>query len=114
MSYSEEFIFIFEATAAGWPEACGEPEEEDPQGLPREHSFPTEATMAEDHKQGLQSLPAAEASAFGSELAALRAGVEMSKGLRCKLRVAGAPAGGPSSVLCDSQPVVGNSALPES
>ena len=40
--------------------------------------------------------------------------MEMSEGLRYKLRMMGIPIAGPSNVLCDNKSVVDNASLPES
>lgn len=53
-----------------------------------------------------------EASTFGSEFVALWVGMEMSKGLRYKLRMMGIPLLGPSNALCDNHSVAGNASLP--
>ena len=89
--------------AAGWPDTYGDAEEEDPPGKPQERGNGAEATMlagaaragslAGRRPQAGATAPAskapatwrskrqgtAEASTFGSELAALRAGMEMSE-----------------------------------
>ena len=53
-------------------------------------------------------------SVFGSELIALKIGIEMIEGLRYKLRMFGVPLEGPANVFCDNNSVVTNTAKAES
>ena len=55
-----------------------------------------------------------ETSVFGSELIALKIGIEMIEGLRYKLRMFGVPLEGPANVFCDNNSVVTNTAKAES
>ena len=54
-----------------------------------------------------------ESSTFGSEMVALRTGVEMIKGIRYKLQIMGIPIDGSTSVFCDNKSVVTNASMPE-
>ena len=126
------------ASTAGWPQIYGDIKEEIPNDLPETRGNPVQITMLTDaaHAGNLvnrrshtgiiifaskapitwhsKRQATAEASAFGSELAALRVGMEMNEGLRYKLRMMGIPLLGPSNVLCDNHSVVDNASLPES
>ena len=55
-----------------------------------------------------------ETSSFGSEFTAMKVGVEISEGLRYKLRMMGVPLTGCTHVKADNMSVVTNSSLPES
>ena len=55
-----------------------------------------------------------ETSSFGSEFTAMKVGVEISEGLRYKLRMMGVPLVGATHVKADNMSVVTNSSLPES
>ena len=55
-----------------------------------------------------------ETSSFGSEFAAMKTAVELSEGLRYKLRMMGVPIDGPIHVKADNLSVVKNSSIPES
>jgi len=55
-----------------------------------------------------------ESSSFGSEFTAMKVGVELSEGLRYKLRMMGVPLDGPTHVKADNMSVIKNSSLPES
>eukprot|EP00978_Attheya_sp_CCMP212_P034406 scaffold143909_cov63-Attheya_sp.AAC.2 len=55
-----------------------------------------------------------ESSTFGSEFVAMKTAVEMTEGLRYKLRMLGIPIEGPVYVFCGNEGVVKNSANPES
>ena len=55
-----------------------------------------------------------ESSTFGSEFVALRTAIEMSDGLRYKLKMLGVPVEGETRVLCDNQSVIKNGSFPES
>ena len=55
----------------------------------------------------------AEASSLGSELMAMKHGTEHARGLRHKLRVAGAPAGLPAFARAGSKPAAASSSAPE-
>ena len=55
-----------------------------------------------------------ETSSFGSEFTAMKIGVEISEGLRYKLRMMGVPLTGSTHVKADNMSVVTNSSLPES
>ena len=126
------------ASTEDWPQAYGDIKEEIPSELPEARGNPAQIAMLTDaaHAGNLvnrrshtgiiifaskapitwhsKRQATAEASAFGSELAALRVGMEMNEGLRYKLRMMGIPLLGPSNVLCDNHSVVDNASLPES
>ena len=130
-------LAIRKLAAASWPGIYGDIEEEDPPGRPQERGNGAEATMLAGaaHAGSLagrrpqagaimlaSKAPATwrskrqgtvEASTFGSELVALRVGMEMNEGLRYKLKMMGIPVAGPSNVLCDNKVAADNSALPE-
>jgi hypothetical protein len=55
-----------------------------------------------------------ETSSFGSEFTAMKVGVEISEGLRYKLRMMGVPFAGSTQIRADNMSVVKNSSLPES
>jgi hypothetical protein len=55
-----------------------------------------------------------ESSTFGSEFTAMKTGVEITEGLRYKLRMMGVPLEGPTHVKADNMSVVKNSSIPES
>ena len=55
-----------------------------------------------------------ETSSFGSEFAALKTAVELTEGLRYKLRMMGVPLDGPAHIMADNQSVIKNSSTPES
>jgi len=55
-----------------------------------------------------------ETSTFGSEFIAMKTAVEMSEGLRYKLRMMGVPIDGPTTVFCDNDTVVTQTTKPES
>jgi hypothetical protein len=55
-----------------------------------------------------------ESSTFGSEFTAMKTGVEISEGLRYKLRMMGVPLEGPTHILADNMSVVKNTSVPES
>ena len=55
-----------------------------------------------------------ETSSYGSELVAMRTAVELTEGLRYKLRSFGIPIAGPAYVFCDNQSVVFSTSTPES
>jgi hypothetical protein len=55
-----------------------------------------------------------ESSTFGSEFTAMKTGVELTEGLRYKLRMMGIPLEGPAHVKADNMSVVLNSSVPES
>jgi len=55
-----------------------------------------------------------ETSSYGSELVAMRTAVELTEGLRYKLRSFGVPIAGPAYVFCDNQSVVFSTSTPES
>jgi hypothetical protein len=55
-----------------------------------------------------------ETSSFGSEFTAMKQGVEISKGLRYKLRMMGGPLDSPTQIKADNMLVIKNSSLPES
>ena len=55
-----------------------------------------------------------ETSTFGSEFMAMKHGVEVSEGIRYKLRMMGVPLDGPTIVKADNMSVVKNTSLPES
>ena len=55
-----------------------------------------------------------ETSTFGSEFMALKVGIEMVKGLRCKLRMMGVPLDGHAHIQVDNMSVVLNTSVPES
>jgi hypothetical protein len=54
-----------------------------------------------------------ETSTFGSEFMAMKQGVEVSEGLRYKLRMMGVPLDGPTQIKADNMSVVKNTSLPE-
>jgi hypothetical protein len=56
----------------------------------------------------------AERSTHGSELAAMRQAIDLVKGLRCKLRMFGIPAEGPTDVFCDNESLFKNVSVLES
>jgi hypothetical protein len=56
----------------------------------------------------------AEESTHRSELVAMRQAINLVKGLRCKLRMFGIPAEGPTDVFCDNESVFKNVSVPES
>ena len=123
--------------AVGWAQTYGDAKEEAPAELPEERGNPVEITLYVDAAHAgnlasrrshtgiiifLSSAPitwhskrqgAAEAPALGPGLAALGAGAEASRGLRCKLRMMGIPAAGPSNALCANKPAADNASLPE-
>ena len=43
-------------------------------------------------------------TSFGSEFSVLKTAVEITEGLRYKLRMMGVPLGGPAHILADNQP----------
>jgi hypothetical protein len=51
---------------------------------------------------------------FGSEFCDMKTAIDMVEGLCYKLRMMGIPLNGPTSVFCDNESVVRNSAAPES
>ena len=55
-----------------------------------------------------------ETSSFGSEFTAMKTAVEISEGLRYKLRMMGVPLEGPTHVKADNMSVIKNSSMPES
>lgn len=55
-----------------------------------------------------------ETSSFGSEFTAMKVGVEISEGLRYKLRMMGVPIAGSTQVRADNMSVVKNTSVPES
>jgi hypothetical protein len=55
-----------------------------------------------------------ETSSFGSEFTAMKVGVEISEGLRYKLRMMGVPLVGCTHIKADNMSVVKNSSIPES
>jgi Reverse transcriptase (RNA-dependent DNA polymerase) len=55
-----------------------------------------------------------ETSSFGSEFTAMKVGVEISEGLRYKLRMMGVPIAGSTQVRADNMSVVKNTSIPES
>jgi hypothetical protein len=55
-----------------------------------------------------------ESSSFGSELAAMKTGVELVEGLRYKLRMMGVPLDGPTHIRADNMSVVHNCSNPAS
>jgi Reverse transcriptase (RNA-dependent DNA polymerase) len=55
-----------------------------------------------------------ETSSFGSEFTAMKVGVEISEGLRYKLRMMGVPIAGSTQIRADNMSVVKNSSVPES
>ena len=55
-----------------------------------------------------------ETSTFGSEFTAMKAAVEVSEGLRYKLRMMGIPIDGPTRIKGDNMAVVSNTSIPES
>ncbi len=69
----------------------------------------TAPVMAHSKRQN-----SAEGSTHGSELAAMRQAIDLVKGLRCKLRMFGIPAEGPTDVFCDNESVFKNVSVPES
>ena len=52
-----------------------------------------------------------ESATFGSEIVAVRIAAEMVKGLRCKLRMVGAPMDGSADAFCDNESVVKNAGV---
>jgi len=55
-----------------------------------------------------------ETSTFGAEFAALKLAVELTQGLRYKLRMFGVPLDGPANLYCDNEAVYKNVSVPES
>jgi hypothetical protein len=55
-----------------------------------------------------------ETSTFGSEFTAMKTGVELSEGIRYKLRMMGVPLDGHTHVKADNMSVVKNTSIPES
>ena len=55
-----------------------------------------------------------ETSTYSSELIALRIAIELTEGLRYKLRMMGVPVTEPSRIYCDNESVVKNTTFPES
>ena len=55
-----------------------------------------------------------EASTFGAELCAIKAGVEMAESLHYNLRMIGVPIDGSANVFCDNEAVYKNKITPES
>ena len=55
-----------------------------------------------------------ETSSFGSEFEALKTAVELTEGLRYKLRMMEVPLDGPAHIMADNQSVIKNSSAPES
>lgn len=55
-----------------------------------------------------------ETSSFGSEFTAMKTGVEISEGLRYKLRMMGVPLMGATMIRADNMSVVVNTSVPES
>ena len=55
-----------------------------------------------------------ETSSFGSEFTAMKQGVEISEGLRYKLRMMGVPLDGATHIKADNMSVIKNTSLPES
>ena len=58
--------------------------------------------------------PSVESSTFGAEFRALKTAVEMTDGLRYKLRMFGVPIDGPTSIFCNNEAVYKNTVIPES
>ena len=54
-----------------------------------------------------------ETSSFGSEFMAMKTAVEMTEGLRYKLRMMGVPLDGPANVMADNMSVVKNTSTSE-
>jgi hypothetical protein len=55
-----------------------------------------------------------ETSSFGSELSAMKTAVELTEGLRYKLRMMGVPVDGPTRILADNMSVVHKCSNPAS
>ena len=55
-----------------------------------------------------------ETSTFGAEFTALKQAVELTQGLRYKLRMFGVPLDGPANLYCDNEAVYKNVSVPES
>ena len=55
-----------------------------------------------------------ESSTFGAEFCAMRTALDMTEGLRYKLRMLGVPIDGPANVYCDNEAVYKNTSIPES
>ncbi len=57
-----------------------------------------------------------ETSSFGSEFTALKTAIELTEGIRYKLRMMGVPLDGDGAayIMCDNQSVVTNSSVPQS
>ena len=55
-----------------------------------------------------------ETSSFGSEFTAMKVAVELSEGLRYKLRMMGVPLDGPTHIKADNMSVINNTSRPES
>ena len=55
-----------------------------------------------------------ETSTYSSEMIALRIAIEMTDGLRYKLRMLGVPVEEPARIYCDNESVVKNTTFPES
>jgi hypothetical protein len=55
-----------------------------------------------------------ETSVFGAEFVAMKHGIKMLRGLRCKIRMMGIPLSGPMYIYCDNKSQVTNSSRPES
>ena len=55
-----------------------------------------------------------ETSTYSSEMIALRIAIEMTDGLRYKLRMLGVPVMEPARIYCDNESVVKNTSFPES
>ena len=54
-----------------------------------------------------------ETSTYSSEMIALRIAIEMTDGLRYKLRMMGVPVEEPARIYCDNESVVKNTTFPE-
>ena len=55
-----------------------------------------------------------ETSSFGSEMVAMKTAVELSIGLRYKLKMMGVPVEGPVYIKADNMSVISNASIPES
>ena len=53
-------------------------------------------------------------SSYGSEFTAMKTGVEISEGLRYKIRMMGILLAGPTRIKADNRSVIMNSTVPES
>ena len=138
MVFDSTYVPMQEQPKPDWTKFYGDVKEELPPDMPQPRGKPVQMTTYEDSDHAGDKLnrrsrtgvlmycnrsPIAwksvkqlsvETSSFGSEFTALRTAVELSLGLRYKLRMMGVPIDGPIYIKGDNMSVITNSSVPES